>query len=187
MIIKNTYHDSSRKEMLDYITNTPNTILEIGCREGNFIKEVKGKFNIKDSWGIDPDEEVEELAKINIDNLIIDFFTKDSKLPEKYFDLIACNDVLEHMYDPWDSLIKIKDLLSKDGILIVSLPNIRHKSVFFDLFFNDNFEYKSAGILDITHIRFFTKTTALKMFNELGFDVLKCEPVVLKKGNGIRN
>jgi len=181
MKIKSIYTPSARQEMLEFITNKPETTLEVGCREGLFTKSIKAIYNIKDSWGIEPDSSIKESAEQNIKNVIIDFFTKDSELPEKYFDLIIFNDVLEHMYDPWSALEKAKTLLTENGIIIVSLPNIRHKSVLKELIFNDNFEYKSAGILDATHIRFFTKTTMIGMFNEVGLEIIKHKPVILIK------
>lgn len=181
MLIQSNYLLSTREEMLEFIINNPKTILEVGCREGLFTKQVKEKFDIKDSWGIEPDASIEKSAKLNIDNVIIDFFGKDTDIPENYFDLIVFNDVLEHMYDPWEALIKSKSLLSDNGIVIVSLPNIRHKSVLKDLFFNDNFLYKSAGILDVTHIRFFTKKTMIQLFEETGYRIVKMKPVILIK------
>jgi 2-polyprenyl-3-methyl-5-hydroxy-6-metoxy-1,4-benzoquinol methylase len=181
MLIQPYYAPSCREEMLDFITNEPNTILEIGCREGLFTKEVKKIYSIKDSWGIEPDAHIKEIAKENIDNLIIDFFNTDTKLPTKYFDLIVFNDVLEHMYDPWEAMIKAKTLLSKDGIIIISIPNIRHKSIIKNLLWNDDFTYEKNGILDITHIRFFTRSTIMKIFTELKFEIIKVSPIKLKK------
>ncbi len=176
-MIKAQYLPSERKEMLEFITNKPNVSLEVGCREGLFSKNLKQYYNNIECWGIEPDKTIQTKAKKNLDNFILGLFDKETKLPKKYFDLIIFNDVLEHMYDPWGALEKAKEILTKDGIIIASIPNIRHKSVLKDLIFNDNFEYKSAGILDITHIRFFTKRTMIKLFKDAGYEILKCKPI----------
>ena len=181
MLIESKYQRSERREMLQFITNQPETVLDVGCREGLFVKAIKEVYAIKDSWGVEPDDTIQEAAQANLDNVVIDFFTKETKLPEKYFDLIVFNDVLEHMYDPWEALEKARTLLSPKGIVIVSLPNIRNKYLLKKLIFNDDFEYLPAGILDVTHIRFFTKSTMVKMFKDTGFEVLQARPVVLIK------
>lgn len=181
MLIKSKYHASCRREMLKFITNNPETVLEIGCREGLFIKVLKENYEITDSWGVEPDETVTEKAKKNIDNIICDFFTKDTNIPDNYFDLIVFNDVLEHIYDPWEMLIMTKSLLKKNGIVIASIPNINNKRLLKKLILNDNFEYKEAGILDITHIRFFTKKTIQKLFIDTGYEIIKMDDIKTRK------
>lgn len=172
-----------RKEMLEFITNTPKTSLEIGCIEGLFSATIKDMHENLETWGIEPNEKVnKEECKKNLDHFFHDFFPlKDEKLPEKYFDLIILNDVLEHMYDPWEALKECKKLLTDDGIIIVSLPNVRHKSVVKKLLFQNDFKYEDSGILDITHIRFFTTKTMKSMFMDTGFEIVNMKPLVSKK------
>lgn len=172
-MLKTEYFPSSRPEMLEFVLNKPQTSLEIGCRQGLFSRALKEKRQVQETWGVEPDEEVRNDALCNLDHFIGDFFDKNTKLPTNYFDLIVFNDVLKHMYNPWEALKKTRDLLKDDGIVVISLPNIRHKSILIDLLFHDNFEYKSAGILDSTHIRFFTKRTMIKLFQDTGFEILK--------------
>jgi 2-polyprenyl-3-methyl-5-hydroxy-6-metoxy-1,4-benzoquinol methylase len=169
---------ADRKEMLRFIINNPKTSLEVGCREGNHSKLLKSKLQtLKETWGIEPDSNIQLIqeAKSNLDCFINDYMTRDTELPKKYFDLIIFNDVLEHMYDPWDILLLSKELLTEDGILVISLPNIRHRSILFNLLFKDDFEYKDQGILDITHLRFFTETTMKKMLEDCGYEILRIE------------
>ncbi|MGE4456629.1 MAG: class I SAM-dependent methyltransferase [Arcobacteraceae bacterium] len=179
MLISTKYtQGADRKEMLRFITNEPKKSLEVGCREGNHSKLLKHSFKtLNETWGIEPDSDLQLIqeAKNNLDYFINDYMTKESELPRKYFDLILFNDVLEHMYDPWDILLLSKELLTNDGILVISLPNVRHRSILFNLLFKDDFEYKDQGILDITHVRFFTETTMRKMLEDCGYEVLKIE------------
>jgi len=172
-----------RKEMLEFISNIPKTSLEIGCIEGLFSETLKNIYKNIEVWGIEPNEKVnKEICKQNLDYFFQDFFPlKNDKLPEKYFDLIILNDVLEHMYDPWMALEECKKLLTDDGIIIVSLPNIRHKSVVKKLLFQNDFKYEDSGILDITHIRFFTTKTMISMFTKAELEIVKMKPLVSKK------
>lgn len=184
MLIKTKYFESDRPEMLRFITNEPKISLEVGCREATHSKLLKEKLQIKETWGIEPEKNEKMIlqAKANLDNFISDYLTSDTKdLPNNYFDLVIFNDVLEHMYDPWDILIQTKELLNDDGIVIISLPNIRHKSILKKLIFNDSFEYQEEGLLDITHIRFFTKKTMIKMLEDCGYEIIKIESLVQEK------
>ena len=181
MLIKTKYFQSNRPEMLRFITNDPKVSLEVGCREATHSKLLKEKLQIKETWGIEPEdnEQMVHEAKNNLDYFINDYLTADTKdLPKNYFDLIVFNDVLEHMYDPWDVLIQTKELLNNDGIIVMSIPNVRHKSILKKLLFNDDFEYKEEGLLDITHIRFFTKKTIIKMLEDCGYEIIKIDSLV---------
>jgi len=180
-MIEAQYHPSARPEMKKFITNSPKVTLEVGCREAFFSKSLQESFDIKESWGVEPDDIVKEVAEKNLTNFIIGFYSKELDLPKNHFDLVIFNDVLEHIYDPWEVLKFTKTILKKDGIIVASIPNIRHKSVLKNLLFKDDFTYERAGILDVTHIRFFTKSTMVKLFQESGFTVENIEPVVLIK------
>ncbi len=92
-------------------------------------------------------------------------------LPDKYFDCIVFNDVLEHMADPYIILEKIKNKLSNNGVIVCSIPNVRHVRVLRDLLFKKQWEYQDAGILDRTHLRFFTKKSIISMFNNLNYEL----------------
>ena len=184
MLIKTKYFESNRSEMLRFITNKPKTSLEVGCREATHSKLLKSKLNIQETWGIEPEKNDKMInkAKGNLDYFINDYLTEDTdSLPKNYFDLVIFNDVLEHMYDPWEILLQTKPLLTENAIIIASIPNIRHKSILKKLLFNDEFEYKEEGLLDVTHIRFFTKHSIEKMFNDTGYEIIQIESLVKEK------
>jgi len=80
------------------------------------------------------------------------------------FDLILCLDVLEHMLDPWRVVDRlVTQHLAVGGTLLVSLPNVRHYSVTLPLIFQGRWDYNDAGILDRTHVRFFTPHSAVQL------------------------
>jgi len=183
MLIKPKHNNFDRAEMVKFIVNNPKVTLEVGCREGLFSNKMKERFSKLKTWGIEPADDINiENANKNLDVFINDFLTKDTDLPQKHFDLISFNDVLEHMYDPWDMLIHCREnLLSENGMVLASIPNVRHKNVLKKLVFNDLFEYKDAGILDVTHIRFFTETTIKKMFEDTGYEIVSFDYLTTKK------
>jgi SAM-dependent methyltransferase len=73
------------------------------------------------------------------------------------FDLIVLLDVLEHLPKPAEFLRKVRSLLTPEGRILVSVPNVAHWSVRFPLFFLGRFEYRSLGIMDGTHLHFFSR------------------------------
>jgi 2-polyprenyl-3-methyl-5-hydroxy-6-metoxy-1,4-benzoquinol methylase len=94
----------------------------------------------------------------------------DFDCPDQYFDCIICADVLEHTRDPWIVLKRLMRILQDEGVIIVSLPNLRHLSCILKII-TDRFEYEREGILDKTHLRFFTLHTMRKLFDETGYEI----------------
>ena len=96
-----------------------------------------------------------------------------TKFSDIRFDYITFADVLEHLIDPWKVLEASTQLLKESsGEILVSLPNIAHNAVLIDLF-NDKFEYRKTGIMDNTHLRFFTRKSAEEMFRKCNLSVIK--------------
>ncbi|MGO9138325.1 MAG: class I SAM-dependent methyltransferase [Syntrophales bacterium] len=119
------YFSATRDEMMKYFTDDARTILDIGCGEGVFSQEIKEKNN-REVWGIEIISQCAEKAKKILDRVMVgDIEIDDFDLPNHYFDCIICNDVLEHLKDPWSVLRRLKNSLKKDGSLIASIPNIR--------------------------------------------------------------
>ncbi len=85
-------------------------------------------------------------------------------MPARQFDVILCLDVLEHMVDPWAVVGRlVSQYLKAGGILIASVPNVRHYSVTLPLLLGGKWDYADAGLLDRTHLRFFTRHSALQL------------------------
>jgi 2-polyprenyl-3-methyl-5-hydroxy-6-metoxy-1,4-benzoquinol methylase len=96
-------------------------------------------------------------------------------------DLVLCLDVLEHLHDPWNSLSRIGESIAPGGYLIASIPNIAHISILSDMIFKDEWKYLEAGILDKTHLRFFTLRTAYELVTNAGFEVVQHRAKVVRK------
>lgn len=182
--IKEYYFNSPRSEMLDYIPKSTKRILDVGCANGMFAALAKEELGAI-AWGIEINQESAEIASQNLDKVISkDVFEALNELPEKYFDCIILNDVLEHLVDPYSLLHLIKNFLSEDGVIVASIPNVRHLPVLFDLVVGGNWDYADYGVLDRTHLRFFTLNSIKKMFSDLDYTLLKIDG--LNKSQSLR-
>jgi 2-polyprenyl-3-methyl-5-hydroxy-6-metoxy-1,4-benzoquinol methylase len=171
------YFDLTRGEMLKYIPNNTRTLLDIGCGEGAFGYELKQR-RITEVWGIEVVSQIAEKARERIDRVIVgDCEIDDIDLPTNFFDCIVFNDILEHVRDPWSVLKKLKQCLSKDGCVVASIPNVRYYTNLKALLLRKEWKYKSCGILDYGHLRFFTEKSILSMFDECGYSVTKIEGI----------
>jgi hypothetical protein len=97
-------------------------------------------------------------------------------LGDSRYDTVMAADVLEHLRDPLACLRRVRSLLTDDGQLVVSVPNIAHSGVVASLLAND-FSYRETGLLDRTHIHFFTALTLGRLLGEAGFAVDALETV----------
>ncbi len=167
------YFNNPRNEMLSFLPIDTKKILDVGCGNGTFAKAIK-EINNAEIWGIELMEDEAIEAKTILDKTFVgpcEDYIDD--LPEGYFDAIYFNDVLEHLVDPYTVLQKIKSKLSPQGVVISSIPNIRYHSALTKLLFNKDFEYTDHGVMDKTHLRFFTKKSIYNMYTNLGYDVKK--------------
>jgi len=150
-------------------------LLDVGCSTGRLGKELrtrKGCFVV----GIEMNEQSAAKARENIDRVIVgDIESKDviSKI-ENSFDVIILADILEHLLEPRAVLKKVKTLLNLKGFVVVSLPNIAYWEIRKQLFFG-KFQYEDTGILDRTHLRFFTIKSAIELFEKCGYTVEQTE------------
>ena len=166
------YYDNVRREMLHYLPEKAKKILEVGCGNGAFAFLVKQK-NDAEVWGIELMEEEAIIAKTVLDNVLIgscEIYLNE--LPEKYFDAIYFNDVLEHLADPYSALEILKSKLAPNGVIISSIPNVRFYRSFAKVVFAKDWKYEEYGIMDKTHLRFFTGKSIKRMYEDLGYKVL---------------
>ncbi len=121
--------------------------------------------------GIDSSEEAAQKAKVHYCNYYInDLNSEDlpSGVKNTRYDIIVCADVLEHLFNPQKLLEQAKVLLNPQGILLVSLPNVAYAGVIADLLC-ERFDYTETGILDRTHLHFYTRSSACQLLCNAGF------------------
>lgn len=172
-----SYYQGTRDEMLRFMPDDAATVLEIGCGEGNFGRRLKDR-GAREVWGVELLEPVAQQAQRVLDRVLIgDIADLTDQLPDDYFDLVICNDVLEHMVDPFTVLAMLKGKISRRGVVVSSIPNIRYYPTFHEILVHGQWEYEESGVLDRTHLRFFTKKSIRKMYERLGYEVLLHEGI----------
>jgi len=170
-----TYFRQNREELLKYIPQNVGRTLDLGCAQGNFSDLIKRKFGAE-CWGVEIDRDAAQIAETKLDRVINDDVNEClGEIPDNYFDCIICNDILEHLADPYTLLVNLKQKLTGEGVVVASFPNIRYCRILFGLVIHGNWDYKDSGILDRTHLRFFTYKSLLKMFPQLGYELLIIE------------
>lgn len=144
-------------------------VLDVGCGSG-VVSAIVQKLAGCELTGIEPDHERVVLARQRGLNVIEGFFTLEKCSGLGPFDAIIFADVLEHMSNPGSIILIAKQLLARDGCIVASVPNIAHWSVRFDLI-RGRFKYEDCGIMDATHLRWFTHDSLKEFFERLGFEV----------------
>jgi 2-polyprenyl-3-methyl-5-hydroxy-6-metoxy-1,4-benzoquinol methylase len=175
------YYTSSRPEIASFVPVNTRTILDVGCGQGYFLKLVKEQIHAE-TWGDELMPEVAEKAKAQVDHVIPGKIEEALDLiPDHYFDCITFNDVLEHLPEPAEILRRMKPKLTKNGIIIASIPSVRYFYNLVELIIKKDWEYKDSGILDATHLRFFTQKSMKRMFENAGYFLVNVKGV-----NGIK-
>ena len=165
------YYAQSRDEMLAFIPRTAERLLDIGCSEGRFGEAVKRIMPGCETWGVEPVKAAAARAERRLDKVVNRPLEELDELPRDYFDVISMNDVLEHIAWPENALAVVRQLLKPQGHLILSLPNVSYYVNIRDVVLKNEWDYCDFGILDRTHLRFFTQTSAVKVLEQNGFTV----------------
>jgi len=180
-----SYYQLVRHNLIENIPVGLHRVLEVGCAEGATCRALKKNGCASELIGIELDPDAAAVARERMDYVLCgDLEVLDLSAPwfaEKSFDYILCGDVLEHLRDPWAQLERLVSLMKPGGELVVSVPNIRCYWVTAPLIFKDEWTYVSAGILDSTHLRFFTKTTAVEMLEKSGLVDVTVKPVINRR------
>jgi 2-polyprenyl-3-methyl-5-hydroxy-6-metoxy-1,4-benzoquinol methylase len=146
-------------------------VLELGAASGHVTKALKSLGN--SVTAVERDGRFEKNLSEIADAVLVtdlDWLDLRQKLQNEKFDVVLAGDVLEHCRQPELVLLQLHDLLNPDGYVVISLPNIAHGDVRLALL-TGKFEYRPTGILDRTHIRFFTRDTITAFLNHNEFDV----------------
>jgi 2-polyprenyl-3-methyl-5-hydroxy-6-metoxy-1,4-benzoquinol methylase len=168
----NKYYTQSRPEIIAFVPINTKTILDIGCGQGSFLMLIKEKIGAE-TWGVEMVKEMAEYAKKKADYVFVGQIEKIfSSIPDGYFDCICFNDVLEHLIEPTEVLKMMRQKLSENGIIIASIPNVRYFLNIRNLLIYKDWEYTNSGILDATHLRFFTQKSMKRMFENAGYKLI---------------
>ncbi len=166
------YYSCSRPDVQEMVSVSSRRILDVGCAAGRLGAELKQRQKAE-VWGVEYIADAAALAAEELDCVLTGSIEDMiSQLPDRYFDTIICADVLEHLVNPWQVLIDLRSKLVDGGELVASIPNVRHWSVLRGLL-EGHWQYCDAGILDRTHLRFFTIEGIHQLFQLSGFDLVE--------------
>lgn len=166
------YFSHPRNEIVELIKRHPKVrfrVLDIGCGLGGTLQEIGNRYPRAELYGAEINQAVVDIASHYLNVCCADI--EQDEIPfETKFDYIILADILEHTKEPEKVLLKLKKYLTSSGAFIISLPNIMHISIMYQLL-HGRFRYTDEGILDRTHLRFFALTDMLCMLEKCGLRV----------------
>jgi 2-polyprenyl-3-methyl-5-hydroxy-6-metoxy-1,4-benzoquinol methylase len=187
-LVRNAYHDNVRWDIFPYLPKSPGRVLDVGGGIGATAAAIKKESNCKEVGVID-------LVAANAQDTGIDFsYSASLEDPEILntilsergtFDTILCLDILEHLKDPWKVVQNLENLLDAGGVIIASIPNVQHISVVGPLL-KGYWRLADDGILDRTHLRFFTKQTAVELMTNGSMKLEVVDSLLTKKSRSGR-
>ena len=156
-------------------------MLDVGCGAGALGEALLEDGRARQVHGIELQSDAATMARdslnevfeINLENQ--DDLDRFVKLHRNHYDVMILADVLEHVREPEDVLRTLIDTLSEGGLVVASIPNIRSTGVLVPLLFRGRFDYRDRGVLDRTHLRFFTRQTAIELLEGTNLEIIAVE------------
>lgn len=174
-----SYPDFANPDLLDRIPLSAQVVLDVGCGAGALGAAYRLRNPRARLLGIDshPElvaiaaERLDEVAAVNVEDEPLPF-----DVPEG-IDCVVYGDILEHLRDPWRVLRRHMEALTPNGIVLICIPNLEHWS-FVERVLRGNWEYEPSGLLDATHLRWFTLENMRKGLLEAGLSLCDVQPRV---------
>ncbi len=158
--------------MAAFLPNGARRVLDVGCGGGAFGAYLKSLHADIQIVGVEPNEQAASRANERLDRVEVGLFPDAH--PPGPFDVVYFNDVLEHMWDPLPALAAARRLAP---VVVASVPNVRHIDVVLDLVLRGDWAYRDEGVLDRTHMRFYTRSTIVGLFEANGFVIRQVSPL----------
>ena len=163
---------TSHRYMVEMIGSNK-TVLDVGCATGYLAKTLRAFQNTV--TGVEYDREAAERARAFAERVVVadlDHVDLRQALDGQTFDVIVFGDVLEHLRDPLPPLRQARSLLAPGGYVVISIPNVAHGDVRMSLLLG-RFPYRNLGLLDSTHLRFFTRANLRELLEDAGFAAIE--------------
>lgn len=172
-----TYHDLVRTDALAMLEGNAGVVLDFGGGVGATSAALRqagsaGHVTLLDQVADKALGDVDQAVALDLND---SDRVKDALDDAGPFDTILCLDVLEHLIDPWAIFPLLESVLKPGGTMILSLPNINYHGLVMPLLLRGRFDYAEAGVMDRTHLRWFTKSTMLELATRGG---LKLDQIV---------
>jgi 2-polyprenyl-3-methyl-5-hydroxy-6-metoxy-1,4-benzoquinol methylase len=173
------YYETPRLALLKLLgAAAPQHALEIGCGAGANLGEIKKRFPNCHTTGVElrGDAALAATHSGQVDTVVHGdvLVAAQVNFAPASFDLVVCSHVLEHFAQPDLVLARVREWLKPNGQLLVALPNVRHVSVLVDLLWRGDFRYQISGVLDHTHLRFYTRKSASRFLSDNGWRIEAC-------------
>lgn len=168
------YFDTLRDEIESLVPPNPSVVMDVGCGKGvtsQWLKQIRPNIT---TIGVEIDRTVAAIAATVVDTVLVTDIDDSAEALAGYqgrVDLLLLLDVLEHVRDPWVRLAEFRSLLAPGGVVIASIPNVRNLKVLGPLLLKGEWRYQSSGILDRTHLRFFTRRSVIELFTGAGYSI----------------
>ena len=165
------YFKGQRSDVANLVPPTCARILDVGCGFGGLGRNLLAR-GVTQVFGVEINTDAgSQLAGVYADHWISD--VEQFQLPVGFegFDCIVFADVLEHLNDPWGTLARYLQWLKPGGYVVASIPNVRNIALLFNLIVRGRWRYEDSGLLDRTHLRFFTRREIMDLFSATGLQV----------------
>jgi 2-polyprenyl-3-methyl-5-hydroxy-6-metoxy-1,4-benzoquinol methylase len=170
------YPEDERPDIEPHLPTGIGSALDVGCARGGFGITLRRLIGEQGRVvGIEAVPEQAAIARTGhgFDEVLDGYFPAALAGRDETFDLISFNDVLEHIFDPWQTLRDCHRHLTSSGRVLAAIPNIQYAPVVLDLV-KGRWNYTDDGILDRTHVRFFTRSSMVDLFESAGYTVETC-------------
>lgn len=185
MSLTNQDHDyfgHARPEVCDQVDGQGLRVLDLGCAAGLLGEELLRRGTAREVHGIEIDAQVAAAASQRLQRVWVgDLDSFDLGQTDGPYDVVIAADVLEHLRDPWDALRRLHAVLVPGGRVVSSIPNLRYWKIVGDLVLRGRFDYTDEGILDRTHLRFFTRHTIPELFTSTGYSLDRLAPIPIER------
>lgn len=165
------YFLQARPEMMAFVP-VAERLLDLGCGAGVFGAALRQCHRVQEVWGVERDATAAAFARRVLDQVLeADILEAFAQLPRASFQVVVANDVLEHLVDPYQVVRSLPTLLTDGGVVVCSLPNVRYLPTLWALVVRREWRYAEEGVLDATHLRFFTASSIRQLFLDAGYEI----------------
>jgi 2-polyprenyl-3-methyl-5-hydroxy-6-metoxy-1,4-benzoquinol methylase len=179
-----SYFSRVNPDLLNKIPLSAQRVIEIGCGTGELARTYLQKNPTSTYFGVELNVTAAETAKKFLSHVIVGDIESDTivasieQIAKKKFDALVMGDVLEHLREPEQVLSNLRRLMAPDGVCVMCVPNVSHWSLLIEQL-NGRWNYGDEGLLDRTHLRFFTLQSLVKILENSGWSLIDATPRIL--------
>jgi len=169
------FHNSVNQDVLDLMPLDARRVVDVGCMGGDLAAAYRRRNPGAHYTGIEISERYAQVARAHCDEVLVGNIEGLGEEPLAGLcraDLWVFGDVLEHLIDPWGLLRRVRERSATPPGMIVCVPNVQHWSILRRIA-TGGFRYEDAGLLDRTHLRWFSRLTLVEMFAGMGYEVVE--------------